>query len=331
MLDPRWHADAQGANATAVAICAACEDLLARVGAPPAGGDAERALERLRARVEALLGESPPVVGAPAAMPRLEVRSLGPTVLRAGGQAIDPPRRSRLILQYLVAHRARPVAREVLLDVFWPGSSPAAARNSLNVAVTLLRRALRPVYGDHPVVVFRDEAYALHPALEVWVDREEFELLVRRGTECRRAGNHAEAVRLLRAARDLYSGPLFADEPYEEWIVTMRRALEADHLAMLTDLGRSLAALGEIAEGAQALRQVLAAEPEREDAHRMLMELHAAEGRGYLALRQFDACRDALRRSFGMEPGPETHAARERILRRAHDGRSTRKAPVIAA
>lgn len=331
MLDPRWHADAQGASTAAVAICGVCEDLLARVGGPWPGGDAERALERLRARVDALLGEPPPVVPAPPAPPRLEVRSLGPTVLTAGGRVIDPPRRSRLVLQYLVAHRARPVAREVLLEAFWPGSPPAAARNSLNVAVTLLRRALRPVYGDHPVVVFRDEAYGLHPALEVRVDREEFDLLVRRGAECRRAGDHAEAARLLGSARDLYAGPLFADEPYEEWIVAMRRELEADRLTMLTDLGRSLAAVGEIPAGAQVLREVLAAEPEREDVHRMLMELHAAEGRGYLALRQFDACRDALRRSFGMEPGPETHAARERILRRAQGGRATRKAPVIAA
>ncbi len=331
MLDDRWHADAQGVSAAAVTICGACEDLLARMGAPWPGGDAERALERLRARVDALLRAPEPAAASGPGPPRLEVRALGPTVLRAAGRILDPPRRSRLVLQYLVAHRARPVAREVLLETFWPGSSPAAARNSLNVAVTLLRRALRPAYGEHPVIVFRDEAYHLDPALEVRLDRDEFDGLVRRGAECRRAGDHAEAVRLLSAARALYAGPLFADEPYEEWIVALRRATEADHLAMLTDLGQSLAAVGAAQEGAEALRAVLAVEPEREDVHRLLMELHAAEGRGYLALRQFEACRDALRRSFGMEPGPETHAARERILRRGHAGRATRKAPVIAA
>lgn len=330
MFDDRSPGEPMGASTAAVTICGACEDLLARVGAPWPGGDAERALERLRARVDALL-EGPVSPSAPSGAPRLEVTAFGPTVIRAGGRVIDPPRRSRLVLQYLVAHRGRPVAREVLLETFWPGSSPAAARNSLNVAVTLLRRALRPAYGDHPVVVFRDESYRLDPDLDVWVDREEFDRLVRRGAERRRAGDHAEAVRVLGAARALYRGPLFEDEPYEEWIVTMRRALAADHLAMLTDLGESLAALGARQESAEALRAVLAIEPEREDVHRRLMELHAAEGRGYLALRQFEACRDALRRSLGVEPGPETHAARERILMRREQHRHARKPRVIAA
>lgn len=332
MSDDRWPEVVQGASAAAVTICGACEDLLGRVGAPWPGGEAERALERLRATIDALLDRPGPVgdhaVDGP---PRLEVRTFGPTAIRAGHLVIDPPRRSRLVLQYLVAHRSRPVAREVLLETFWPGSPPAAARNSLNVAVTLLRRALRPAYGERPVVIFRDESYRLDPGLEVWVDREEFDRLVRRGAECRRAGDHAEAARVLGAARALYKGPLFEDEPYEDWIVTMRRALAADHLAMLTDLAESLAVTGARQESAEVLRSVLAVEPEREDAHRRLMELHASEGRGYLALRQFEVCRAALRRSLGVEPGPETHAARERILGR-HEGRLPAGKPrVIAA
>lgn len=334
MSDDRWPEVAQSASAAAVTICGACEDLLARVGAPWPGGDAERALERLRATVDALLDRPGPAGSAGTAgegAPRLEVRAFGPTAIRAGDRAIDPPRRSRLVLQYLVAHRSRPVAREVLLEAFWPGSPPAAARNSLNVAVTLLRRALRPAYGDRPVVVFRDESYRLDPAIEVWVDREEFDRLVRRGAECRRAGDHAGAVRALGAARALYRGPLFEDEPYEDWIVTMRRALAADHLAMLTDLGESLAAIGARRESAEVLRSVLVIEPEREDVHRRLMELHASEGRGYLALRQFEACRAALRRSLGVEPGPETHAARERILSRRERPVPAGKPRVIAA
>ncbi len=331
MVEGRWDVGADGAAAAAVTICGACEDLLQRVGAPWPGGEAGRALERLRERVETLLAGPAPPGEAAGALPALEVRALGATAVRAGGRAIDPPRRSRLVLQYLVAHRARPVPREVLLEAFWPGSSPAAARNSLNVAVTLLRRALRAAYGDHPVIVFRDESYGIDPAVEVRVDREEFERLARRGAECRRAGDHSQAVRLLSAARALYGGPLYADEPYEDWIVAMRRALEADHLAVLTGLGESLAAIGAREEGVEVLRAVLAAEPEREDVHRMLMDIHAADGRGYLALRQFDACREALRRRLGVDPGPETRAARDRILGRGEPVRGARKPRVIAA
>lgn len=322
------------AAAAAVTICGACEDLLAGLATRWPGGEADRALERLRARVEALLvrpvtgrEESPAARGAP----RLEIRALGPTRLSAGGSSIEPPRRSRLVLQYLVAHRARPVQRDTLIETFWPGSSPESARNCLNVSITLLRRCLRPVYADRPVVVFRDEAYLLHPALEIWVDAEEYERLARQGAERHRAGDHAAAVRLLGAARELYRGPLFADEPYEEWIAAARRSMEADHLTLLTRLGASLAAQGAPDEAAAVYRDALAAEPEREDVHRLLMELYAADGRTYLSLRQYQACESALRRRLGVEPGPDTRAALERILGRHGERGTARKHAVIAA
>lgn len=287
----RVTATLDGSVIAAVAVCRACEDLISRAESAWPGGDADRALERLRSRVDGILAR--PSVAAStssacAAGPALEVRCLGPTRLTAGGAAIAPPRRSRLVLQYLVAHRRRPVPRDVLLEAFWPGSSPRAARNSLNVAVTLLRRAFRPVYGDCPVVVFREEAYALDPGLEVWVDREEFERLAREGDVLRRAGEPAEAAALYRGADALYRGPLFEEEPYEEWIVAARRETEGEHLDVLGHLGDCLAAVGDDEASAAAYRRILAAEPHRDDVRRLLADRYAALGRPGLTLRLTD-------------------------------------------
>jgi DNA-binding SARP family transcriptional activator len=44
-----------------------------------------------------------------------------------------PSSKGKSIFKYLVAHRERPVAKEVLMEVFWPGARPDAARNNLNV------------------------------------------------------------------------------------------------------------------------------------------------------------------------------------------------------
>jgi DNA-binding SARP family transcriptional activator len=332
VLDDLWHPGAEGATVAAVTVCRACEELIERVGDAWPGGDADEALRRLRARIDELLtrpgggGDAAP--GEP--LPVIEVRCLGATRIEAAGIAVDPPRRSRLVLQYLVTHGGGPVPRDVLLETFWPGSSPAAARNSLNVAVTLLRRALRPAFGDRPVIVFGDEAYRIHPAVEVRMDRVRFERLVREASAARRAGDHAEAVRLLRAAADLHRGTLFADEPYEEWIVDMRRGVEAARLSALTDLGDSLAAIGDLDGSVEVLRSVLDAEPVREDVHRALMECFVRQGRPYLALRQFEECAQHLRRRLAAEPAPETWALRERFAGRAVAPAPRRRA-VIAA
>ena len=316
MLDDLWHPGAERATVAAVTVCRACEELIDRVADAWPGGTADEALRRLRARIDGLL-ERPAAPDAAEPLPVIEVRCLGATRIEAGGLPVDPPRRSRLILQYLVAHRGAPVPRDVLLDTFWPASSPAAARNSLNVAVALLRRALRPAFGDRPVIVFGEEAYRIHPSVEVRVDLDRFDRLVRDAGAARRAGDHEEAARLLRAAVALHRGPLFAEEPYEEWIVAMRRSVEAARLAALTDLGECLAAAGDLDASIEVLRTVIAAEPVREDVHRALMDRFVRQGRPYLALRQFEECAAALRRHLGTEPAAETWALRDRIAGRA--------------
>jgi DNA-binding SARP family transcriptional activator len=278
--------EASASVIAAEAACRECEDLLARVEGRWPGGEADRALERLRSRVDGLLARaSAEASRACADGPVLEVTCLGPTRLTAGGAAIAPPRRSRLVLQYLLAHRRRPVPRDVLLEAFWPGSPPHAARNSLNVAITLLRRAFRPVYGACPVVVFRDEAYSLDPGLDVRVDREEHARLAREGDVLRRAGDLAGAVAAYRRADALYDGPLFEDEPYEEWIVTARREVEGQQLDVLGHLGDCLGAAGDHEASAEAYRRILAAEPHRDDVRGLLAERYAALGRPGLALR----------------------------------------------
>ena len=71
-----------------------------------------------------------------------------------------PSGRGRSLFKYLVTHRDPWPRREVLMDVFWPDAAPAAARNSLNVAVHGLRRAFR-ASAEVPVVVLQDGAYRL--------------------------------------------------------------------------------------------------------------------------------------------------------------------------
>jgi hypothetical protein len=121
-----------------------------------------------------------------AAAPAIAVGCLGTLRLSADGAELPwrPVRRGRAVFQYLLAHRERPVARDELADVFWPGSGASAARNCLNTALSILRGSLREVLGELPVVVHRDGAYALDAALDLTVDAEAFEALAPRGRAC---------------------------------------------------------------------------------------------------------------------------------------------------
>ena len=253
---------------------------------------------------------------APAAVaPAIAVGCLGTLRLSADGTELPwrPVRRGRAVFQYLLAHRVRPVARDELADVFWPGSSASAARNCLNTALSILRGSLREVLGDLSVVVHRDGAYALDPALDLTVDAEEFEARVAEGARLRRAGDAEAAARALRAAAGLYRGDLFADDPYEDWMASRRRYLRETHLTVLGDLADCEAALGDPSAAIALFRQALLIEPEREDVHRRLMTTYVRVGQRAQALRQFGLCSEALRRLLRAEPSPETVALHARI------------------
>jgi DNA-binding SARP family transcriptional activator len=51
----------------------------------------------------------------------------------------------------------------------------------------------------------------------------------------------------------------------------------------------------------------------REDAHSMLMRCYNLQGQDYLALRQYQACAEALRLELDVTPAPETTKLYEQI------------------
>src|SRR6185437_4897510 len=96
--------------------------------------------------------------------PELAVHLLGSLHAAVDDVAVEdwPSARCRSLFGYLLTHREPWPSREVLMDVFWPESSPEASRNSLNVAIHGLRRTLRTV-TDQRVVVHGGGAYGIHP------------------------------------------------------------------------------------------------------------------------------------------------------------------------
>ena len=142
--------------------------------------------------------------------------------------------RTRSLFGYLLTHRQPWPAREVLMEVFWPESSPKASRNSLNVAIHGLRCVLRKA-KDVPVIVYSGGTYRLHPDVRLWLDVEEFDKLVERGRLHEDVGETDQATAAYEFATGLYRGEFLADDPYDDWAALIRERLR---LAYLDTLGR---------------------------------------------------------------------------------------------
>jgi DNA-binding SARP family transcriptional activator len=214
--------------------------------------------------------------------------------------------RGRSVLKYLLVHRGRPVRKETLMETFWPGADPDASRNRLNVALSSLRRSLRPVVGDMPVVLHHEGTYRLNPALSIWIDVEAFEQRAAVGIKLHRAGDVTAASVALRDAVDLYRGSFVEDDLFEEWMSPPRERLRVLFLDLLDRLGDIAFTQGNYDMCIDVGRKILADDSCREDTHRRLMRCYGRQGRPHLALRQYHACVSSLRSELAVDPSAET-------------------------
>jgi DNA-binding SARP family transcriptional activator len=239
--------------------------------------------------------------------PLLTVHLLGQLQVRLDEVAVEdwPSGRGRSLFKYLVTHRDPWPRREQLMEAFWPDAAPAAARNSLNVAVHGLRRAFR-ASARGQVVVLEAGAYRLDPAVRLWLDVDEFERHAAAGRRLEAAGELPGAAAEYEQAVALYQGDLLADDPYEEWPVLAREQLLLTYLDVLDRLSGLHFGQHQYGACVALCRLLIQRDPCREDAHRRLMRCFSRQGQPHLALRQYQACAEALDRELGVDPDPAT-------------------------
>jgi DNA-binding SARP family transcriptional activator len=247
--------------------------------------------------------------------PSLAVYCLGPFRVHQDHQLVTnwASGKGKAIFKYMVAHRGRPIAKDILMDLFWRDADPEAARNNLNVAMYGLRQAMRAARPDFSHVLFQDDHYLLNPAMGVWVDVEEFVQRYENGRTLERKGRLAEAVQEYEAAEGLYQGDLFEEDLYQDWLIPRREGLKDSYLVILSRLSRYHLKEKRYATSIHLCRKILAEDDCREDAHRRLMRCYNAQGQRNLALRQYHLCAETLARVLDVSPMPETVALYHQI------------------
>ena len=230
---------------------------------------------------------------------QLDVRGARGPVTSWGGQ------RTRTLFQYLLMHR-RPVHREVLMELLWPGHTYSSARSNLNVCIYGVRRALSVTAPEVRHVVYRDGCYTLNRALAWEVDRDRFVDATERARRTGNAGSSPDTVTMLERAVSAYGGPLFEGDPAADWFLAERTALHELFLQVLERLAGLLIERGDIDGAQRTLERLLREDGCRESAHRLLMSCFARRGQRDLVARQFQRCIARLQADLDITPSTET-------------------------
>jgi DNA-binding SARP family transcriptional activator len=236
---------------------------------------------------------------AAAVLGPFEVSVQGKRVLSWGGH------KNRTLFEYLLLRPDRPVHREVLMELLWPGHSYTSARNNLNVCIYGIRQALQARSPANRFILYRDSCYLLDPDVTWHVDRSEFVSLVT-AARAASAGQAEQAMELYVEASRLYRGPLFEDDLSCDWFASERRTLHELYIQSLEELAGLYLTKHNFGAATGTALRVLDEDVCRESAHRLLMRCYSQQSQQSLVARQFQLCIAALRKEFSLSPTDET-------------------------
>jgi DNA-binding SARP family transcriptional activator len=224
------------------------------------------------------------------------------------------------LLAYLLLHN-HPVAREVLMDVFWMDASPDRARSSLTTALCRLRQTLEPEGIPHGAYLITGSAgeVGFNWQSDHWLDTKAFEQriypLLRRPT----VEINDQDIREIEGVLTLYRGELL-EGMYDDWALRERERFRSLHLNCLTRLMECYASRGEFEQSIALAHEILRRDPVREEIHRALMRIYLESGQRSLAVRQYIHCRDILDQELGVSPLEETQLLYQGICMHSQAG-----------
>ncbi len=225
-------------------------------------------------------------------------------------QAADWSRhKAAALLQRLALERR--LLKDQAIDFLWPEADLASGANNLYRTLYTLRQTLNTALGPGTAeATFLFEDGILQLGESVWVDAQEFEQVC---SDLRSTPTELQLGSLDQALA-LYQGDLLPDELYAEWTLAPRERLRRLHREISLTLAVHQRDEHNYTAAIALLTPLLKDDPADELVHRELMRTYALAGRRHEALRQYQACVDALAAELDAPPEPETAALYARIL-----------------
>jgi len=212
------------------------------------------------------------------------------------------------LIQILALHPLHELHREQLIEILFPEMDERPASANFYRLLYAARCALEPdrcSYASSNYLLSEGRQIKL-AADKLWIDAEEFKEKAHKGIK-------TNDQKLLESAAEIYRGDLLAGEPFEELFINPREELRSLFHKVLRRLAETAEGRGNFEESHNWLDKILQHEPVDEIVHRAKMRLYEKQGERSMALKQFEKCREILRRELWVEPEEETIKLRNRL------------------
>ena len=195
-------------------------------------------------------------------------------------------RHAKAVFAYLAANRERVVRRDELIELIWGDSADIAIlENRMDRTVSALRRALEPGLSkgaESSYILSAVGGYRLNPAIQWWIDAEEFNALAKQAREMERSGDEAGALTKYLDAVRLYQGEYMIDCAFVDrshLIIVEREALKIQYVQALVHIADLYQRNGSPETGIVYLQEAALEDEYNEEVYRLLISSCCRAGR----------------------------------------------------
>ena len=223
-------------------------------------------------------------------------------------------RRARDIFCYLATSKDRRVAKDLLIEAFWPDEDIETVEKNFHPTISHIRKALNSQQSlKQNFIVFRDGAYQLNPELSYSIDAADFEDFIAEAETAKREKDSKRLRTSLESAHALYRGQ-FMTGVYDDWAEERRQLYVVQFARVLAALAKLSFAEKRWSEALKFANAVLADDPFREDMHRTVMKVFGVQSKPASVKKQFEDLRKLLKTELGIEPAAETRRLLRELL-----------------
>ena len=226
--------------------------------------------------------------------------------------------KAKSLLKFLLAHRNKPVSKDVLIELLWPDCDPEEGKNNLKAVVYSLRQTLigqKEQNQASQLILFSEGQYLINPEVELWVDVTEFEQHWLTGRNLEKNGKKEEALREFCLAEELYRGDYLEEDRYSDWTQLQREALRDIYLAILCKLASNSFDVADFESCILYSQKILLKDVCHEEAYRWIMYCYGRMGNPRRALQWYKVCADTLKKELDTVPDIKTTDLYRRLLK----------------
>ena len=241
--------------------------------------------------------------GVCAAAARPQAQLLGPFSLSLGELSAGPWQRpsARRVVELVLISPGRRIRREVAAEALFPQLAATEASNALRKALSLARSALSAL-GEEAGRLLSADRDRIWASPEIAVDSEAHQGSLRSALGLPSGRERDEAL----SAALGEEGTLLEDEPFADWALRPREALEAlrheAHLCLARDRAKGFGCSAPDCV-VQAWQACFSHDATCEEAATALVRAYAVQGRRSSAAATYQHCRAALK-ELGLRASP---------------------------